>query len=85
MIAEPPAALEEGASIGVPVEVHGQPMLLSGQGQLEAWHGEDGRPPTLPASAVFELPDEPRTYRLRVQDLPAITIQVAPSDEDDRA
>lgn len=68
--------------VGIPVDVHGQTLLLFGGGVLESWKGEDTRPPSLPATAVFELPDQPRNYRLRVQDLPPIMIQVGASDDE---
>ncbi|MBP7147790.1 MAG: S9 family peptidase [Acidobacteria bacterium] len=63
--------------VGVPVDVLGQPVLFSGRGALEAWQ-EDGRPPALPAAAVFEIPDEPALYRLQVTGLPAVVLDVTP-------
>lgn len=69
--------------IGVPVEVHGQSVLFNGAGVVEAWRGDDGRPPALPVTVVFDAPDEIATYRLRVLDLPPVLLQVPPPDEDD--
>jgi dipeptidyl aminopeptidase/acylaminoacyl peptidase len=68
--------------VGVPIEVHGHPLLLLGGGTVEARRGEDQRPPTLPVAAVFELPDEAATYRLRVFDLPPVLVQLEPPDDD---
>lgn len=68
--------------MGIPVEVHGQQMLFLGGGLFEAWKGEDGRPPSLPATSIFELPDRAATYRLRVQDLPPVQVRVPEPDED---
>lgn len=68
--------------VGIPLDVHGQQLLFVGAGQVEAWQCEDGRPPSLPVTTVFEIPDRPRSYQLRVMDLPPILVQVPPSDED---
>ncbi|MCE5245695.1 MAG: S9 family peptidase [Candidatus Polarisedimenticolia bacterium] len=67
--------------VGVPLEVHGERLIFFGGGQLEAWKGEDGRPPSLPAAAVFELPEEPRAYQLRVKDFPPLFVDVVPPED----
>lgn len=69
--------------IGIPIEIHGQELLLSGSGVLEAFRGEDGRPPSLPSTSVFELPDEAAGYELRVQDLPPLLVQIFPEPDDE--
>jgi dipeptidyl aminopeptidase/acylaminoacyl peptidase len=69
--------------IGVPLEVHGQPVLLRGRGAVESWPGEDGRPAALPLAAVFEVPAGPGLYRLQVAGLPPVLLELAPEEEDD--
>ncbi len=69
--------------IGVPIEVHGQTALLAGRGTVEAWVGEDGRPPSLAVSSVFELPEEHAVYELRVLDFPPLRLAVRAEPEHD--
>jgi len=67
----------------VPLEVHGQAVLLRGRGVVESWPSEDGRPSALPLAAVFEIPAGPGLYRLQVAGMPAVLLDVAPVEEDD--
>jgi len=67
--------------VGVPVEVHGQAVLFTSRGALEAWTGDDERPASLPFQAVFEVPAEPAVYRLRVFDLPPVVLEVSPPED----
>ena len=69
--------------IGVPLEVHGQPVLLRGRGVVESWPSEDGRPSALPLAAVFEIPAGPGLYRLQVAGMPPVLLDVAPPEDDD--
>ncbi len=67
--------------MGLPLDVHGQQVLFSGRGALEAWMGEEGEPPSLPATVVFEVPQEWQVYQLRVSDLPPVLLDVRPDPE----
>ncbi|UCF67600.1 MAG: S9 family peptidase [Acidobacteriota bacterium] len=69
--------------IGVPIDVHGHSVLLTGRGSLEAWRAEDSRPAALPLTVVFEVPARPGQYRLIVWDLPAVILDVAQAEDDD--
>ncbi len=69
--------------IGVPLEVHGQPVLLRGRGVVESWPSEDGRPSALPLAAVFEIPAGPGLFRLQVAGMPPVLLDVAPPEDDD--
>lgn len=71
--------------IGIPLEVHGQAVLLRGRGAVEAWPGEDGRPAALPLAAVFEIPEGPGLYRLQVGAFVPVILDVAPEREEDEA
>ncbi len=71
--------------IGVPLEVHGQAVLLRGRGAVESWPSEDGRPSALPLATVFEIPAGPGLYRLQVAGMPPVLLDVAPPEDDDDA
>jgi hypothetical protein len=83
-VRSPPAWATDGLSCGAGPEpaFERRPAVAADREDVRP-RPEVGRPPALPTSTVFEVPDDARTYRLRVQDRPPVLVRVPETDEED--
>ena len=69
--------------VGIPAETEGQALLFEGRGKVEAHQGEDGTPPVLPVTVVFEIPRDASEFEVQVCSFDSYRIAVTHDDEEE--